>query len=139
MLAGLAPLHTERLLSRGGPALVEDDPLVFYDTSSYGPRAVSLLEEVVGAEQLLYGSDRPVMNPNDHRGRDGLNWQLLASNAERAFSGGPTRAFSGDPGGAISGDPAPAVIAAPGRVASHNPERVRPRHDSEKVCAPRRR
>ncbi len=37
MLAGLAPLHAERLQSRGGPAGITDDPLTFYDTSSYGP------------------------------------------------------------------------------------------------------
>jgi len=34
MLAGLAPLHVERLSSRGGPDTGKADPLVFYDTSS---------------------------------------------------------------------------------------------------------
>jgi 6-methylsalicylate decarboxylase len=38
MLAGLAPLHRERLLARGGRAV--SDPDVFLDTSSYGERAV---------------------------------------------------------------------------------------------------
>ena len=37
MLAGLAPLHRERLLARGGD--VVRDPGVFLDVSSYGLRA----------------------------------------------------------------------------------------------------
>jgi hypothetical protein len=63
MLAGLAPLHGERLASRGGPIEHIADPLVFLDTSSYGPAAIRAVAEVVGAEQLLYGSDRPVVEP----------------------------------------------------------------------------
>jgi predicted TIM-barrel fold metal-dependent hydrolase len=94
MLAGLAPLHTERLRSRGGPATGERDPLVFYDTSSYGPRAVGLLEQVVGSDQLLYGSDRPVVDPQDHGGRDALDWLTFAGNAERALAGAPRRVVS---------------------------------------------
>jgi 6-methylsalicylate decarboxylase len=100
MLAGLAPLQFERLRSRGGPAIREHDPLVFYDTSSYGPHAVGLLEQVVGAGQLVYGSDRPVVDP---RGQDcspgsdpdvragALDWELLASGAERALARSPER------------------------------------------------
>jgi 6-methylsalicylate decarboxylase len=34
MLAGLAPLHAERLFARGAAAPYAPDPLVFYDTSS---------------------------------------------------------------------------------------------------------
>ena len=40
MLAGGAPLLSERLATRGGPELDLADPLVFYDTSSYGPQMV---------------------------------------------------------------------------------------------------
>ncbi len=65
MLAGLAPLHGERLASRGGPELHQADPLVFYDTSSYGPNAVRALAGIVGPAQLLYGSDRPVVEPGE--------------------------------------------------------------------------
>jgi 6-methylsalicylate decarboxylase len=64
MLAGLAPLHTERLRSRGGPSLGAHDPLTFYDTSSYGPEAIAALAARVGREQLVYGSDRPVVEPS---------------------------------------------------------------------------
>lgn len=63
MLAGLAPLHAERLSARGGPAPLRDDPLTFYETSSYGRDSVRRIAEIVGAEQLLYGSDRPVVAP----------------------------------------------------------------------------
>ena len=89
MLAGLAPLHTERLLARGGPAIDVEDPLIFYDTSSNGPQAISLMERLVGSEQLLYGSDRPVVDPDCHGIRETLDWERLASNAERLFARGP--------------------------------------------------
>ena len=49
MLAGLAPLHAERLIARGGPEDRERDPLIFYDTSSYGPRAVNTMAHVSSA------------------------------------------------------------------------------------------
>jgi hypothetical protein len=63
MLAGLAPLHAERLAARGGPAEAVHDPLSAYDTSSYGPRALDAMLRVVGVDRLLYGSDRPVIEP----------------------------------------------------------------------------
>jgi 6-methylsalicylate decarboxylase len=86
MLAGLAPLHTERLLARGGPAIGIEDPLIFYDTSSNGPQAISLMERLVGSEQLLYGSDRPVVDPDCHGIRETLDWERLAGNAEQLFT-----------------------------------------------------
>jgi hypothetical protein len=63
MLAGLAPLHAERLAVRGGPAGAALDPGLFYDTSSYGPRAIGAMAGVVGLDQLVTGSDRPVVDP----------------------------------------------------------------------------
>jgi 6-methylsalicylate decarboxylase len=63
MLAGGAPLLDERLATRGGPELNLTDPLTFYDTSSYGPRMVDTMAGWVGARQLVYGSDRPVVEP----------------------------------------------------------------------------
>jgi len=63
MLAGGAPLLSERLSARGGPPVDLGDPLVFYDTSSYGPVAVEAMARRVGPEQLVYGSDRPVVEP----------------------------------------------------------------------------
>jgi hypothetical protein len=63
MLAGLAPLHAERLALRGGPAEAVDNPNIFYDTSSYGPRAIAAMAGVVGLDQLVTGTDRPVVDP----------------------------------------------------------------------------
>jgi 6-methylsalicylate decarboxylase len=63
MQAGGAPLQLERLGARGGNVPLAPDPLVFYDTSSYGPRMLAAMAEAVGLEQLVYGSDRPVVDP----------------------------------------------------------------------------
>jgi 6-methylsalicylate decarboxylase len=84
-LAGLAPLHAERLYSRGGPSPWLADPLIFYDTSSYGAVAVNSLEAVVGAQQLLYGSDRPVVEPAALDMPDELDWNPIAHGTLRAF------------------------------------------------------
>lgn len=63
MLAGGAPLLAERLATRGGPPVNLADPLVFYDTSSYGSAAVEAMARLVGERQLVFGSDRPVVEP----------------------------------------------------------------------------
>jgi predicted TIM-barrel fold metal-dependent hydrolase len=64
MLAGGAPLLSERLQARGGPPIELRDERVFYDTSSYGPDVVEMMAHRVGESQLLYGSDRPVVDPS---------------------------------------------------------------------------
>ena len=46
-----------------GPNARPPHPLTFYDTSSYGPNAVATVSGLVGPEQLVYGSDRPVVEP----------------------------------------------------------------------------
>jgi hypothetical protein len=61
MLAGGAPLHAERLAARGGPTGTLADERLFYDTSSYGLRAIDALVRCVGVDQLVHGSDRPVV------------------------------------------------------------------------------
>jgi 6-methylsalicylate decarboxylase len=63
LLAGGAPLLSERLAVRGGPPIELRDPFTFYETSSFGARAIEAMIELVGADQLLYGSDRPVVEP----------------------------------------------------------------------------
>jgi predicted TIM-barrel fold metal-dependent hydrolase len=63
MLAGGAPLHHERYLARGGPGAAISAPEIFYDTSSYGRRALDATVRAVGIDQLVYGSDRPVVDP----------------------------------------------------------------------------
>lgn len=78
MLAGGAPLLSERLTARGGPEIDLGDRLVLYDTSSYGPAAVEMMARRVGAQQLVYGSDRPVVEPTP-TGREAL---LAANGAQ---------------------------------------------------------
>jgi 6-methylsalicylate decarboxylase len=63
MLAGCAPLLAERLATRGGPPVDLQDDSIHYDTSSYGPAAIEMMVQVVGGDQLVYGSDRPVIDP----------------------------------------------------------------------------
>jgi hypothetical protein len=89
MLAGLAPLHAERLSARGGPGHLAPDPLLFYETSSYGPLAAGALESLVGARQILYGSDRPVLDPSRDPRAGEHDWDLIAEVTVRAL-GEPT-------------------------------------------------
>ena len=63
MLAGAAPTLAERLVARGGPAIDLHDPRTFYDTSSYGPMLVEAMARWLGPDRLVYGSDRPVIDP----------------------------------------------------------------------------
>ncbi|MFH8403677.1 amidohydrolase [Streptomyces sp. NPDC018019] len=62
-LAGLAPLHGERLAARGGRDRGRVDPGVFYETSSYGTRAVDAVVRAVGIDAVVAGSDRPYAVP----------------------------------------------------------------------------
>ncbi|WP_433362752.1 amidohydrolase family protein [Actinoplanes sp. CA-142083] len=63
-LAGLAPLHHERLAARGGN-LGPVDAKVFYETSSYGTRAIDAMVRVVGVDPIVHGSDRPYAESAD--------------------------------------------------------------------------
>ncbi len=85
MLAGLAPLQAERLASRGGPRPSLPDSLLFYESSSYGPATVRLLADLVGPEQLLYGSDRPVVEPAELGMPDGVAWGPTVEGTRRAL------------------------------------------------------
>jgi 6-methylsalicylate decarboxylase len=86
MLAGGAPLHAERLAARGGPRDATSDPHLFYDTSSYGERALDAIVRVVGIDQLVYGSDRPVIDPPSPGLLGGAAAEaMLRSNPSRAL------------------------------------------------------
>ncbi len=64
MLAGLAPLQAERLAARGAEALAAravSDSFAWYETSSYGRIAQGAVAVAVGADRLVHGSDRPVV------------------------------------------------------------------------------
>jgi predicted TIM-barrel fold metal-dependent hydrolase len=56
--AGLAPVHHERLATRGG-RLGTIDPNLFVDTSSYGPQGIDAVARVLGIDQVVHGTDRP--------------------------------------------------------------------------------
>jgi predicted TIM-barrel fold metal-dependent hydrolase len=91
MLAGGAPLQLERYAARRGVPAPGPDPLVFYDTSSYGPQMIGAMATAVGASQLVYGSDRPVVAPptadRDRAWPDpDLRQALIAANPARLLS-----------------------------------------------------
>jgi len=67
LLAGLAPLHGERFAARGDGDS-RPDPLVFVETSSYGPRAVESVVRALGVDAVIQGSDRPYAEPPQHPG-----------------------------------------------------------------------
>jgi hypothetical protein len=94
MLAGGAPLQLERYAARSGSPVPEPDPLVFYDTSSYGPRMIGAVRDAVGGSQLVYGSDRPVVDPAPAWPDPELRVAALATN--------PSRLFKPDPKGALA-------------------------------------
>jgi 6-methylsalicylate decarboxylase len=56
-------LHLERLASRRGKPWGPLSDRLFYETSSYGPRALRAMAHWVGTDQLVYGSDRPMAKP----------------------------------------------------------------------------
>jgi predicted TIM-barrel fold metal-dependent hydrolase len=86
MLAGLAPLHRERLVARGGRAV--SDPDVFLDTSSYGARSVDAVVREVGVDRLVYGSDRPVISAAELPLGDAMEVALRERNPSHLL--GPT-------------------------------------------------
>lgn len=87
MLAGCAPLHRERLAVRGGPACMTADPLFFYDSSSYGTHALDAMVRCVGIEQIVFGSDRPVIEPTACHLGDAARHAIEVTNPARALNG----------------------------------------------------
>jgi predicted TIM-barrel fold metal-dependent hydrolase len=86
MLAGLAPLHRERLVARGGSSAAADMPEVFFDTSSYGPRAIDTMIRALGVDSLVYGSDRPVVVPGEPELGEAVRVAMLSRNPARLLS-----------------------------------------------------
>jgi hypothetical protein len=84
ILAGLGPLHRERLLARGGRPAADDR--IFLDTSSYGGRAVDAVIRELGVDALVYGSDRPVVRPADPELGDAVHAALRSRNPARLLS-----------------------------------------------------
>lgn len=90
-LAGLAPLHGERLVARGGGRdRGRVDCRAFYETSSYGTRAVDALVRTVGIDVVVSGSDRPYAAPVlPDLGADAAVHALRHTNPARLL--GPTK------------------------------------------------
>jgi hypothetical protein len=90
-LAGLGPLHGERLAARGGTdplARGAVDPLMFVETSSYGSRAVDSVLRVLGIDMLVFGSDRPYAQPPPDFGLgDAARHAIRAANPARLLHG----------------------------------------------------
>ncbi len=62
ILAGGAPIQLERLASRGVDTRAILHEHVYFDTASYGERALELSMATFGVGQLVYGSDWPVID-----------------------------------------------------------------------------
>jgi hypothetical protein len=86
-LAGLAPLHHERLAQRGG-RLGPLDRGVFYETSSYGRQAVDAMTRVVGADALVHGTDRPYAGPADLALGPAFDHAVHVTNPHQFLNGG---------------------------------------------------
>jgi hypothetical protein len=90
-LAGLGPLHGERLAARGGADPLTRgavDPRMFVETSSYGRRAVDSVLRVLGVDMLVFGSDRPYAQPYPDFGLgDAARHAIRATNPARLLHG----------------------------------------------------
>jgi predicted TIM-barrel fold metal-dependent hydrolase len=64
LLAGGAPFQLERLAQRGVDVRSTLDENVFFDVATYGRRAIELCIETFGVHQLVFGSDTPVVDPD---------------------------------------------------------------------------
>ncbi|MDL4771818.1 MULTISPECIES: amidohydrolase [Thermomonosporaceae] len=86
MLAGLAPLHGERLAARGG-GRGEIDPDAFVETSSYGPRAADATVRALGVDVVVHGTDRPYAGPADLNLGEAAHHAFRVANPHRLLNG----------------------------------------------------
>jgi 6-methylsalicylate decarboxylase len=91
LLAGGAPFQLERLAQRGVDVRSTLDENAFFDVATYGRRAIELCIETFGVHQLLYGSDTPVVDPDQTlqavRGfGDSVQQIVISDNATRLLA-----------------------------------------------------
>lgn len=112
-LAGGGALMLERLAARGGPVELARSEQVVYETSSFGPRTIAAAAQAVGADRLAFGSDRPVVAPEEQHVPQiaGIDGRRLASVAAGRLLGDAPAAD------VASGEAPPAVASAPPVVA----------------------
>jgi predicted TIM-barrel fold metal-dependent hydrolase len=63
ILAGGAPIQLERMAARGVDERSAMLPHIWFDTATYGRRALDLAMSTYGVEPMLFGSDIPVVDP----------------------------------------------------------------------------
>jgi hypothetical protein len=63
IFAGGAPIQIERMTSRGFDERRAMLPRVWFDTATYGRRALDLGMSTFGVDRMLFGSDVPVVDP----------------------------------------------------------------------------
>jgi 6-methylsalicylate decarboxylase len=63
ILAGGAPIQLERMAARGVEERSAMLPHIWFDTATYGRRALDLAMSTFGVERMLFGSDLPVVDP----------------------------------------------------------------------------
>jgi predicted TIM-barrel fold metal-dependent hydrolase len=64
ILAGGAPIQLERMAARGVDERSAMLPRIWFDTATYGRRALNLAMSTFGVEPMLFGSDIPVLAPD---------------------------------------------------------------------------
>jgi hypothetical protein len=87
-LAGLGPLHGERMRARGGTSRPVDR-LTFVETSSYGTQAVDAVVRVLGIDVVCHGSDRPYAAPATPALGDAAVHAIRTVNPRRLLAGIP--------------------------------------------------
>jgi hypothetical protein len=121
-LAGGGALMLERLAARGGPVDLARSAFVAYETSSFGARTLAAAADAVGADRLVFGSDRPVVAPMEGHVPlvPGVDPVRLSTVAAARLLGEPLTAAAPAPGLLPAVAPVPAVAreAAPGPVAA---------------------
>jgi predicted TIM-barrel fold metal-dependent hydrolase len=63
ILAGGAPIQLERMAARGVDERSAMLPHIWFDTATYGRRALDLAMSTYGVEPMLFGSDMPIVDP----------------------------------------------------------------------------
>lgn len=86
LLAGLAPLHSERLINRSGEGRGLVDPDLFLETSSYGPRAIDAIVRELGIDVVVNGSDEPYARAPDPALGDAARHAVAVTNPSRLLN-----------------------------------------------------
>ncbi|GLX00190.1 amidohydrolase family protein [Microtetraspora sp. NBRC 16547] len=144
LLAGLAPLHSERAMNRGAPGRGRVDRDAFVETSSYGPRAVDAVIRELGIDVVVSGSDQPYAEAVSLDLGDAARHAIGHANAVRLLGASPHTPVPARPRPPEPSahpephphphphphpephSPSPATPPSPPRSSSHSPSRKEP-------------